>query len=812
MPAVVCQGATAVPFSVAPIANATSYVWTLPPGATIVSGSGTTNILVDFSLVATSGAVQVYGQNTCGTGAASVPYNVTVSPLPGATSSISGPTTVCQGQTGVVFSTTAIANAATYSWTLPVGATITSSPNGASITVDFANNASGGTINVIGVNSCGSGTSSVGYTLNVNPLPDAAGAISGSSQVCEGATNVNYSIAMLANANSYTWTLPPGAVITSGSGTNSITVDFTNVTASGNVTVNGVNTCGNGTSSNMAVNVGLLPDSATAISGLTTVCAGTSGVQYNVSAVANAGSYTWSLPPGVSITNDNGNVITVSFDATAQSGPISVYGVNSCGNGATSVPVNITVNPLPDTTLSITGPSSVCQGQTGVTFNISSVANATNYGWMLPVGATITAGDSTTSITVDFSTSAQSGTVMVMGNNGCGLGEANDTVQLIVNPLPDPTGTITGPATIDICPQATGITFSVPVVANASYYVWSLPAGATIIAGDSTNTITVDFTVSASSGAVTVYGENACGQGTSSTFNITVSSVTATDICMVTVDGNSIYNHVIWEKPMVSDIDSFRIYREITTNVFAQVGAVDYDSMSVYVDSVYLPLANPNTTSYRYKIASVDSCGNESAQSLHHRTLFLQASVGLGNTVNLSWNLYEGATVSFFRIMRDSTLSNNWQAIDSVPGTNMNFTDLNPPQSVSVTDIRYKLQTIWVTSCNPTRAINTSESNLKDVPTAAFSVAETGLASMVNVYPNPSQGLVTVEYPYNPDGYLLEVRDALGRLVYTSSGNGKSGSNGKFVQTLDLQHLAKGAYTLSLNSGKQTVHKKLVIQ
>ncbi|HTF06016.1 MAG TPA: T9SS type A sorting domain-containing protein, partial [Bacteroidia bacterium] len=804
----VCQGQTNVAFSVVPIANATSYNWTLPLGASIVSGSGTSSILVNFSNLATSGFVQAQGVNACGVGAASSPFNVTVNPLPGATSSINGPLTVCQGQTGVTFSTTSVPFATSYQWTLPPGATITSSSTAATITVDFAPNASGGTVDVIGINTCGNGTSSVGFTITMNPLPDAAGTITGTGSVCEGSTNIAYSISSVLNANSYTWTLPPGAVITSGAGTNSILVDYTNVTASGTVTVSGTNTCGNGTSATLPVNVAFLPDSSTAITGATTVCAGTS-VQYNITAIPGASSYNWTLPPGVAITVDNGNSITVAYSATAQSGQITVNGVNACGNGVAGPGIAITVNPLPDTSLTISGPVTVCQGDTGVTFSIASVNNATNYGWILPLGATITAGDSTNSITVSFSTSAVSGTIMVMGHNGCGFGESADTLQLVVNPLPDAAQAVSGPGNIPICPASTGVVFTIPSVTNSDYYIWSLPPGATIVAGDSTNTITVDFTATSSSGAVIVAGENGCGQGTSSFLNFAVDEVTPIEICMVTVDSISLYNHVIWEKPIATDIDSFRIFREITSNVYLPVGAVPYDSLSLFIDSAYVPLADPNATFQRYKIASVDSCGNESVLSQHHRTLFLQANVGVGGVVNLNWVLYEGAGVSYYRILRDSTGLGNWEVIDSVAGTNFVYTDQTPPTTVATCG--YKLQTIWLISCNPTRNINTSESNLEELTLTGINNGTPGVFA-VDLYPNPTNGVVTVVYPPANDGATFEVRDALGRVVMMKTENSSGGGANSSVTTLDLSEFANGAYTLTITIGDQQVHKKVIIQ
>ncbi len=59
-----------------------------------------------------------------------------------------------------------------------------------------------------------------------NLMDMEVGPISGSTSLCEGATGIAYSIPDVAEATSYTWTLPDDATIATGSGTRSITVDF----------------------------------------------------------------------------------------------------------------------------------------------------------------------------------------------------------------------------------------------------------------------------------------------------------------------------------------------------------------------------------------------------------------------------------------------------------------------------------------------------------------------------------------------------------------------------------------------------------
>ena len=79
---VICQSEKNVLYVVPEITNATSYVWTLPYGAAIVSGSGTRSILVDFSKSSTSGIVSVHGMNACGNGPESPLLTVTVNSIP----------------------------------------------------------------------------------------------------------------------------------------------------------------------------------------------------------------------------------------------------------------------------------------------------------------------------------------------------------------------------------------------------------------------------------------------------------------------------------------------------------------------------------------------------------------------------------------------------------------------------------------------------------------------------------------------------------------------------------------------------------
>jgi len=169
--ATVCGGTNGVAYSIPAVNNATSYVWNLPPGATIVTGAGTRNITVNFAPNASSGNIVAFGNNVCGNGAPSPPYALTANPLPAPAGTITGPVSVCEGSTGIVYSIGSLPVATGYVWTVPAGVTIVSGSNTNSITVNFTGAAVSGTIAVHGTNTCGNGGPSNPFTVTVNPIP-----------------------------------------------------------------------------------------------------------------------------------------------------------------------------------------------------------------------------------------------------------------------------------------------------------------------------------------------------------------------------------------------------------------------------------------------------------------------------------------------------------------------------------------------------------------------------------------------------------------------------------------------------------------
>ncbi len=133
-------------------------------------------------------------------------------------------------------------------------------------------------------------------SLNIGTDLTGAGAINGPNSVCTGQYGINYSVSPLARVISYNWTVPSGAIILSGQGTNSISIDFGTSTG-GVVSVVPIYSCGVGGNSSASVSVSncLTPLAQFSALPLST-CTGRS-VQFSDQSI-NATSWSWSFGPG----------------------------------------------------------------------------------------------------------------------------------------------------------------------------------------------------------------------------------------------------------------------------------------------------------------------------------------------------------------------------------------------------------------------------------------------------------------------------------------------------------------------------------
>ena len=140
-------------------------------------------------------------------------------------------------------------------------------------------------------------------------------------------------------------------------------------------------------------------------------------------------NFTW-IVTGGSITSTDGNdldTIYVTWGATGMVGNVRCVQINTCSN---SPPTDYTVNVHSIQPSSISGPADVAENQTGEVYSITNQAGYT-YSWTV-TGGTITAGQGTNSITVDWG-AAGSGDVQVDATYGsCSTVSKNLAVTIYV--------------------------------------------------------------------------------------------------------------------------------------------------------------------------------------------------------------------------------------------------------------------------------------------------------------------------------------------------------------------------------------------
>jgi gliding motility-associated-like protein len=427
-----CQGNSVTLTS----SDAASYLWS-PTGET--TQSITVSVDGDYS-------VTVMDANGCSGTSATVTVAIITPPAP--VVSADGPTTFCEGESVMLVSTSATGNV----W----------SPNGET-TQSIMVSTAGSYFVTVTENGCVGVSAPVDVVVNPNPTPTVSP--DGPATFCQGG-----SVTLTSSpAASYLWS-------PNGETTQSITVSDA---GSYYVIVFDENGC-RGVSAPIDVVIYNNPVAVITPDGPTTFCAGGSVTL----TASSAAGYLWS---------PNGET-TQSIEVSA-TGDYSVTVTDANGCSGASAPVHVEVTPPMAVTVTASGPTEICEGET---VTLTAVApGATSYQWYqngiaIPgaTGSSITVGDF-----ADFH-------VVVSNQYGC---EANSPLILVkVGEVPN------AYAGLDevICPGE-----SVTLTATGGeFFVWSN--------GATTQSITVspeqatDYTVSVSNPF--------CGQVDVDTVNVSV--------------------------------------------------------------------------------------------------------------------------------------------------------------------------------------------------------------------------------------------------------------------------------------------------
>ncbi|MBK7965001.1 MAG: proprotein convertase P-domain-containing protein [Bacteroidetes bacterium] len=370
--------------------------------------------------------------------------NVNVNDIPAAVSAISGASNLC-GSASEIYSVSAANNATSYVWSVPAGVSILTGQGTTQLEVSAG--VANGVICVAANNNCGSSAAAcMGVVSNVN-APVKPASISGASKACDGSV-ITYSVAQGSDAVTYNWIGPAGTTILSGNGTNTISLQFDASFTGGNIKLTAINACGTSAARYKALKLNLPATPSSIVGNASGVC--NSLESYSVVAVSEM-NYAWTVPAGATILSGQGsNAISVQFDPGFAMGTISVIASNACGS---STPRTKTVKSIPGYPKNIIGSTSVCAGETQVLYSTTPLYGASSYTWTSPTNATITSGQGTSSVIVDYDLSSVTSKIKVNAANGCGSTTnraklitvntcakiSNENVGVNVNLLPNPT-------------------------------------------------------------------------------------------------------------------------------------------------------------------------------------------------------------------------------------------------------------------------------------------------------------------------------------------------------------------------------------
>ena len=337
--------------------------------------------------------------------------------------------------------------------------------------------------------------------------------------------------------------------------------------------------------------------------------------------------------------------------------------------------ISFTTQSIPEKAGVISGNTTVCQGQNNVTYNVSAIKNATSYIWTLPAGTVGTS--STNSITVNYEKNAASGAITVKGHNEWHDGEAS-SLEITVNPLPVNPGSISG--NNSVCLGDSTVEYSVLPIDNATSYIWTLPNGAT--GTSTTKTITVKFTNNAISGNITVKGHNDCGDGVAATLPVIVNKLPTFSVSDKTV--------FCGESVMLANSTDFA---ESESLKFKWTPATGLNN-----DAIPNPIAIAiNEIKYTVTVTNTNGCTASATLSIKIKPMD-KPQIGIvginsSNKNIVAWNKPASAGIDSYSIYKETTVSDVYEKIGTVPYSNLSvFVDNS--SNPSVKSNKYKLSII----------------------------------------------------------------------------------------------------------------------
>lgn len=502
---------TTATYSIVAVTGASTYFWTAPTGVNIVSGQGTTTVNVNFQNVAsgagTIGSLMVQSVNDTGCKSVAKTLSLTKA-LPTAPSTLTltnGVTTTAITNiskyigTSTVLKLTSgsVATATSYEWDLPTGVNRTDA-SGTNSTLPYIY------VNLLGVTS--SNTPSYVSTTGVLTYVIRLGV---KSKNGVGVSITNNSTLLNPTTTSTSKLLTLTAVAPAAPASLALTNPAIGVTAITNI------------SKYIGTSIYL------------TLTAAESPL---------ASSYEWELPSGVYAnpsSNLTSRIIQVNFLGVPSGTTVLRIGVKAKNGIGVSVTNNTALaNPsttstaklltltaaVPTAVPTVSGQIIGLCGGPSYSYTMTASALANSYTITAPIGSVVTSTNNPTNtenvlntsdlsftvtypigFTVTTATTVANKTIKITSVNGVGNSLTNKVITL--STTMSTVTLINGGTTYSSCDQ----TFTCSTVIGATSYIWTVPTGATIVSGQETNTVVVNYGSLIGTQTIKVKATNSCG-------------------------------------------------------------------------------------------------------------------------------------------------------------------------------------------------------------------------------------------------------------------------------------------------------------
>ena len=297
---------------------------------------------------------------------------------------------------------------------------------------------------------------------------------------------------------------------------------------------------------------------------------------------------------------------------------------------------------------------------------------------------------------------------------------------------------------------------SINDVTGNSTFSWSSENGGVIPLGQENNRNLTDLVAGTYTLSLTNNNFNFIQQ-----FEVgVISQYTDLSICYVSSDEVKTSNNRIFLNTFGNyNVNYYEVLRESNiANSYESIGTISPSENSFLDES-----SNNMSQSYSYKVRLMDNCGSYSSNSDSHKTILLQSSISVNNSVNLNWSDYEGTNYQSYDIYRNKN-DEGFKLLGSVSSNNNSYND----SSADVTQNNYEyFISISVDNClTSSKGKNSTQikSNLQNVGTSLS--LDTFISNdELSLYPNPSKNKINIKLKGNLDVIKSEVYNNIGQKI-----------------------------------------------